>query len=331
MTIMSTDIDVTVIIPTFNRAHLVERALESLARQTHIPAHVIVVDDGSTDNTPEAISTWARRWKLPLTLERFQTNRGVAIARNKGLILARTEYIAFLDSDDEYLPNALELLATPFRVRTDVALSFADATIKTPDKLLPNGYVRRHLDVERESRLIDPNLYDSQIRLLTSPSDALLSASFIPTCSTVFRRRSALKVGGIPDFRAGEDWLFWLRLTAEGSFAFQAKDVSIVHRHAHNTTHVANDTLTASEKLRGFAALLDGSLGIPLTEEQRAKLARLHAAQRASWRYHLSKRGLKSYVQGLHSLAPIAHQTLATQILADPKSLVRAILSSIRP
>jgi len=93
---------VSVIIPTHNRASLVERALDSVYKQSYLPQEIIVVDDGSTDGTRERIMTI-----FPDVTYLYQENKGVSAARNKGIELAKGKWIAFLDSDDEWLPNKL--------------------------------------------------------------------------------------------------------------------------------------------------------------------------------------------------------------------------------
>ena len=96
---------VTVIIPTYNRGHLIERSIVSVLNQTYRDFELIVVDDGSTDNTKEVVkSILDERIKYM----RSPVNRGPANARNIGIRGAKGEYIAFQDSDDEWLPDKLE-------------------------------------------------------------------------------------------------------------------------------------------------------------------------------------------------------------------------------
>jgi glycosyltransferase involved in cell wall biosynthesis len=94
---------VTVIIPTYNRADLLSEALESVFRQTYRDYEIIVVDDGSTDDTPRI----TEQYKDKITVIR-QTNGGRSRARNAGIAAARGRYIAFLDDDDLWVPRKLE-------------------------------------------------------------------------------------------------------------------------------------------------------------------------------------------------------------------------------
>src|SRR5579871_5754982 len=99
--------DVSVIIPCYNRGPLIADTLRSVLGQTHIPAEVIVVDDGSTDNTAEVVAGFPT-----VRYERI-ANSGVCRARNVGVGLARFSWLAFCDSDDLWEPDRLE---TQFRL-----------------------------------------------------------------------------------------------------------------------------------------------------------------------------------------------------------------------
>lgn len=91
---------ISVIIPTYNRAHLLPRALDSILNQTRVPEEVIVVDDGSNDDSAALIQS-----NYPEVMYIRQSNRGVSAARNRGIREASGEWLAFLDSDDEWLPE----------------------------------------------------------------------------------------------------------------------------------------------------------------------------------------------------------------------------------
>jgi len=104
---------ISVIIPTYNRAWCIERAIESILKQTYPYWELIIVDDGSTDTTKEVISKYLENKKIKYV--RFKKNRGVNFARNKGFDLARGNYIALLDSDDELKLKALNIITTEFK------------------------------------------------------------------------------------------------------------------------------------------------------------------------------------------------------------------------
>lgn len=321
-------LDITVVTPTFNRAKLVTRALESVRSQFRPPASIIVVDDASSDGTPDVVRRWATETGFPVTVEVLQQNGGPAKARNRGIELANTEYVAFLDSDDEHLPNTLARLVAPLERLPDAVLSFADATVITPSDLEPHGLFRPHIDLDAAT---EPLFLDGlEVHALRDATSTLLKASIIPTSGTCFRRHAALAAGLMPDdFRSGEDWLFWLRLSGQGRFVCQFDDLVRHHRHDDNLTHARASEFMAREKLRGFLALLDGSMRVPLTPEQSDKARQLCAERLANWRYHLSRMGLAAYLAGLGSdwVRPLGSR--ATHLLQDPKSTLRASYYSL--
>ena len=95
---------ISVVIPSFNRAEVLPRALHSVLRQTRSPDQVIVVDDGSTDGTSDLVAR-----EFPTVTVLLQENRGVSSARNLGVASSTCKWIAFLDSDDEWLPEKLQI------------------------------------------------------------------------------------------------------------------------------------------------------------------------------------------------------------------------------
>ena len=99
---------VSVIIPTYNRAHLVDQAIQSVLDQTYQDFEIVVVDDGSTDNTREVISWYVQQYPEKVKYV-FQPNAGCASARNAGLRVATGDYISFLDTDDLFEPRKLEV------------------------------------------------------------------------------------------------------------------------------------------------------------------------------------------------------------------------------
>ena len=108
---------ISVIIPTYNRAWILKEAVDSVLSQEHASFELIVVDDGSTDETQDLL----KPYEAALTVIR-QENRGVSAARNRGLLEAKGSLIAFLDSDDYFLPGKLECQAVFFGAHPDALI-----------------------------------------------------------------------------------------------------------------------------------------------------------------------------------------------------------------
>ena len=133
----STDSKVSVIIPTYNRARYVRESIQSVLSQTYGDLEVIVVDDGSTDETAEVIGAISD----PRLRYLRQDHVGRSKARNYGLSVARGKYIAFLDSDDLYLPNKVELQVDYLNKHPGTGMVYTSAyCIDDVGELLPHKY-----------------------------------------------------------------------------------------------------------------------------------------------------------------------------------------------
>ena len=114
---------VSVIIPAYNSASTIIRALQSVAAQTLAPQEIIVVDDASTDNTREIAANFASTSSIPLRLITQPTNSGPSAARNAGWDTATGDYIAFLDADDQWHPRKIELQYPVMQSQPEVTMS----------------------------------------------------------------------------------------------------------------------------------------------------------------------------------------------------------------
>ena len=320
-------LDVTVVMPTYNRAALVERALDSIRAQRLAVSRIVIVDDASRDGTPEVARAWARRHDQPLHVEVLPLNLGPAAARNRGIEIAQTDYVAFLDSDDEYLPDALQRLCSALDAHADAVMSFGDAIVVSPEGRQPKGIFGPRISMERDVERTEHGYWQ-----LVDPTDKLLPGGIIPTSAFCFRRVDALAVAGMPaDFRSGEDWLFLLRLSQRGRFVFTTDDVAVHHRHAENLTHPGAGEFVAREKLRGLLALREGTVGVRLTPQQIGRVDRMIEKQRGAWRYHLSQLGWQHYWRSLRGPLGQASGGWGRHFCRDPKSVLRSFASSLRP
>jgi len=190
---------VTVIIPTYNRAHLLNRAIRSVLSQTFQDWELIVVDDGSTDNTEEIVKGFS---DSRLHYIRHKVNCGAPAARNTGIKMAQGDYIAFLDSDDEWLPEKLEKQLKIFENSEDeVGVVYTGAVF------------------------IDEETGKVRIKKPWAKGKIFLEElAFNPVGSTsrvMVKRECFDKCGGFDEeMESNEDWEIWIRLAEHYNFNY---------------------------------------------------------------------------------------------------------------
>ena len=188
---------VSVIIPTFNRAGLIARAIRSVTVQHYRDFEILVIDDGSTDETEEVARSFGKKIRYC-----FKENEGAGRARNYGLLKARGEYIAFLDSDDLWLPEKLSLQVTLLDRSRQTGLVYTD--IKSFSEL----------GTSEKSYFQYTKPYSGYI------FRQLFMKNFIPTSTVMVRRHCFEKVGIFKkDQPHAEDYDMWLRIAS--SFQIQ--------------------------------------------------------------------------------------------------------------
>ncbi|MBL4783980.1 MAG: glycosyltransferase [Cohaesibacteraceae bacterium] len=197
---------VSVIIPTWNRAHCIVSAIESALAQTIEPLEILVCDDGSSDNTEEIV----RKLKNP-KIRWIPGNHGgrPAIPRNRGIKQARGEWIAFLDSDDEWFPHKLECQFCALKE------SSVDAICSNVWCSAPNS---KNLNL----------LLPTQNEIITWKS--LLKKNQVH-CSSVLLKRSLFEAAlGFPEsknLKVGEDYALWIRISIATNFAYLAEPLLV--------------------------------------------------------------------------------------------------------
>ncbi|HXZ94924.1 MAG TPA: glycosyltransferase, partial [Dehalococcoidia bacterium] len=193
-----TDTSLSVIIPTYNRAETVGRAIQSVLDQTYQDFEIVVVDDGSKDNTEEVVKSFNDKRVKYIKHER---NEGVAAARNTGIKATRRKYIAFQDSDDEWLPEKLEKQMVCFRTASsNIGVVYTAFLRVEGDK---KTYVPSPEVIQKEG-----DIYDS-----------LLRGNFVATPAAVVKRECFAKVGMFDeDIPCLEDWELWLRISKHYHF-----------------------------------------------------------------------------------------------------------------
>lgn len=202
---------VSAIVTAYNAAAFIQEALDSVLAQTHPADEIVVVDDGSTDNTAALVATYAARGVRCVT----QPNQGAGAARNRGLAETTGEWVAFLDGDDLWLPDKLER-----------QLAYATAH---PEVALLSG-PKIWWDVARDTRSVKALARPRQ------PQREILVRNFIGNPSQALLRRAAVQeVGNFdPTVRWGQDWDLWMRLLNHYPFALLPDPLIIYRWHSAN-------------------------------------------------------------------------------------------------
>lgn len=227
---------VSVIIPTFNRAYCLRRAIDSVLNQTHRKVEVIVVDDGSTDETSDLVrSVYSANKQVRYV---HQANSGVSAARNHGFALATGEFVSLLDSDDEWYPWKLSVQLACLSFLPDAGMIWTDMDAVGADgSVVQQKYLRTMYGAYQ--RLGDRKLFDKQwgIHAVMTDAPAALSGSqlfagdifsemilgnLVHTSTVLLRRERLKQVTGF-DLSlkfSGEDYDFHLRTCRAGPVAF---------------------------------------------------------------------------------------------------------------
>jgi len=211
---------VSVVIPTFNRAAFLEEALRTVHLQTLRVAEIVVVDDGSTDNTREVVQS------MPGVRYIYQQNAGPAAARNRGIREANGDLIAFLDSDDLWVPEktAIQVEFLSSHQRVDICFG-----------LMAN--------FEGDPSLAEPEIKDQDVyqALRDGAADVkdifslFLRWNAVPTPAVVMRKNCFQRSGYFPEnMRQAEDYALWLRAATCCQWGFIDKVLLLRRRHETN-------------------------------------------------------------------------------------------------
>ena len=235
---------ISVVIPAYNAGAHISCAIDSVLAQTYPADEIIVVDDGSTDDSAEQIKKYGEKIKYI-----HQANAGVSAARNSGIKTAANEWIAFLDSDDEWLPNYLKLQIDLLRRNPNLKWTMAN-------------YDRCLCDEQRRSPHFDP---DKARKMLKGRDyfDDYFDAFTAEVCGctdTMVVRRDALKEAGL--FRDGlpnaEDTDMWFRLAMRcPQVGYIPQPIAVYHLHKSG---IGSNCGPTREKLEIICDLVEQNL-----------------------------------------------------------------------
>lgn len=238
---------VSVILPSYNRDHLLDRAISSVTAQTFSDFELIIVDDASTDETCAIVQAYADE---RIRYLRSEQRRGAAAARNLGINAASGEFIAFLDSDDEWLPEKLQLQVEAFDgLADDVAVVYS---------------------ARQQSGAPDPT---DREKLSGDILERLLVGNFIGTGQVLVRSECLRTVGGFDELLpSAHDWDLWIRLSESYHFRYVDEVVCVYHLQPDSISY------NPAAKVLGYR-----SLGA----KHRERLSRLSASLRCEHHYYV--------------------------------------------
>jgi len=226
---------VSVIIPTYDRALLVCGAIDSVLNQTYHDYEIIVIDDGSTDATTDVMAAYGPKVKYL----RVPHSGNPATTRNAGLSVAEGEFVAFLDSDDQWLPSKLERQIPILESDPEIGLECSNAIVKYQGQdALEQLYLK-----------LDQGFSGSVVA-------RLLEQNFIITSTTVIRRAILEKTGTfsqLPELTALEDYDLWLRISTLSKICFLPEALAIYTEHPEQSLRF---TRRPSQHWQGQLAIL---------------------------------------------------------------------------
>ena len=190
---------VSVILPTYNRASLIGRAIKSILNQTFNDFELLIIDDGSVDDTEKVVKTFA---DTKVTYKKHEENKGAAAARNTGIHLARGEFIAFNDSDDEWMPEKLERQIKKFsEVNSNIGVIYC-------------GYIAVSQQTNREIFRSTPM---EKGKIYPRILQGCITGTFTPLIKQACFEKVGLFDETLPSC---QDWDMWIRISEYYEFDF---------------------------------------------------------------------------------------------------------------
>jgi len=247
---------VSVVVPSYNHAAFIETTLRSIIKQTLAPAELIVIDDGSTDNSRSIIDQVLNHCPFPCEVI-ARENRGLGATLNEGLGHSSGEYFAYLGSDDVWLPDFL-------RARADLLKSRSRAVL---------AYGHTYL-IDEANRIIDCT--SDWANYLDGNPRTMLLQTIAPMSPSVVYRADALRRHAWNEKSRLEDYDLYLRLSDDGEFAFDPRVLSAWRRHHGNTS---GDQLMMLEE--HLAAQREAAQRFGLTDREIERLQTVTRFQRA--------------------------------------------------
>lgn len=240
-------VEVSVIIPTYNRGWIIKESIDSVFSQTFDAYELIVVDDGSDDNTSEILDSYGDKLRIIR-----QANQGVSAARNRGIIASAAEFIALLDSDDLWLPEKLDRQMSFFRNNPDAVIC------QTQEIWIRNG---KRVNPCKHHKKLSGMIFEPSLNLcLVSPS------------AVMFKRELMDMVGFFDEsFPACEDYDLWLRVSL--AYPVYLIDEALIIKRGGHSDQLSRNPMLDKYRIKAIKKLLNQD--ILISEQRKAAVAKL--------------------------------------------------------
>ena len=212
---------ITVVIPLYNKEGTVVRCLNSIRRQSFLPSEVIIIDDGSTDDSLSMVNEWLSLNPGVNFNLISRENRGVAYTRNQGVSLAQNENVAFLDADDEWKEDFLFYMMKVIRQGKDFSMISCIHGIE--DSQL-GYYIPNQSFTDEDISYIDEYINIARNHPIVNSSKVVVNKKY-------FNKIGGFHLGAV----VGEDLLLWIELSQLSSIAFVNKNLVTIHQQVDNS------------------------------------------------------------------------------------------------
>lgn len=279
-----TPVTIAVVVPLYNKRPHIADTIESILAQSVLPTEIIVVDDGSTDGSAEVVARYEEHNVRLIS----QKNAGVSAARNLGVESSTSEWIAFLDADDLWLPNHINVLRRVIHAYSEV------------------GLVSTQYEILQDGNRIRPRYAYSQgvVCVVDDFYRRFVTGNSLINSSTACARREALRsIGGFPvNVQIGEDIIVWIKLFEQFGMAHIAEVSSVWLRDAVNrstsiTSVIPGSLLFLGDMLkqgegghrgrwRSMALMFDSIACVTAAGRKlQGDMATVHRIRRSCWHY----------------------------------------------
>ncbi len=215
---------VSVIMPTFNRAAYLQEAIESVLEQTYIDYELIIIDDGSVDNTKEVCAKYGEKVRYL-----YQENKGSPSARNYGISQARGKYIALLDDDDRWVPHKLQIQVDFMEKHPELAF------------ICSSAYVIDQVD--NATKFFGVSSSENSF-------DHLILGNFVFHLTVLAKKEIILEIGGYDtNLLLCQDYDLWLRIAKKHPFCCIDEPLAYYRIHPQNISHKVEAALANEEEI----------------------------------------------------------------------------------